>query len=370
MPIYESDLDADVPWYTMPLASTDLAKPGRQLAGDEAFIQSVFLPVLDAVAAAHGGGVIHRDVKPHNVLQLGDGRWVLSDFGVGVELDRNTTMITRSKESIGTLDYMSPEQYSNPQDCDERTDIFALGKLLLFLIVGDVHDAFRPAALPSHRFTPVLDRALQNDRQQRYLSATDMAKAFRNCLEPAPGAWEHPEVTMSSLSEQLTSGSATAETVDRLTQFLDRYRDRPDFSRRTVPYIPITLLVDLRKRTEDSFKALIRRFDEDVNSSSLDFAYCDVVANFYQRLQQAFPSDVELYKMVLSRLIQMGYEHNRWHVQDVAISLARAAQSDAMISVARMAILDHPEASAWTFENYALGTGALGVDEAIDQVTR
>lgn len=330
----------------------------------------MFVPILEAVAAAHEGGVIHRDIKPHNVLQLEDHRWVLSDFGVGVEMDRTTTTITRSQEGIGTIDYMSPEQYSDPRGCDERTDIFALGKLLLFLIVGAVHDAFRPAALPSHRFTPVLDRALQHDPDHRYQAAADMAKAFLQCLEPAPGAWEHPDVTISSLSLEFTSGTATAVTVDRLVELLRRYPGRPEFSRRTVPHIPMTLILDLRQRAEDSFKFLIGRFDEDVESSSLDFTYCDVVANFYQRLHQTYPLDVELYGLILERLIRLGYSHNRWHVQNAAVTLASAAMSDAMVSVARSVILGNPSASAWTFEGYGFGIGAPGVDDAIEEVRR
>ena len=180
MPIYESDLAANEPWYTMPLGGTDLVGPGRANVGNDTFIAEVFLPVLHAVRAAHGAGVMHRDIKPQNVLQLADLRWVLSDFGTAREIDRTTTTITRSKEGIGTFDYMSPEQYRDSALCDERTDIFSLGKLLLFLILGDIFDAFRPAALPPHRFFPVLDRALQSepDHRERPRGSRPAANSF------------------------------------------------------------------------------------------------------------------------------------------------------------------------------------------------
>jgi eukaryotic-like serine/threonine-protein kinase len=235
MPIYDADLEADLPWYTMPLAKTDLAEPGQRNAGGVDFIKEVFVPVAEAVAAAHDGGVMHRDITPHNVLQLKDDRWVLSDFGVGREIDRTTTAITRSREGIGTLDYMSPEQYRDPKSCDERTDIFAMGKLLLYLIVGGVYDPFRPAALPANQFIAVLDRALQTDPDHRYQSAAEMGRAFLDCLEPEPGAWEALEQTVARLTQEFKEGSATDSSVDRLIHLLAQHKDDRDVSRQTVP---------------------------------------------------------------------------------------------------------------------------------------
>lgn len=143
---------------------------------------------------AHARGVIHRDIKPGNVLMTEDGRAVLADFGLAWLLEG--AHLTLTGGVIGTPEYMSPEQAAgNP--IDHRSDVYALGVVLYEMLVGDrpfvaetpigvllmhLQDQ-APSVLEARPDLPaavgeVLRKALVKDPDQRYSSAGELARAF------------------------------------------------------------------------------------------------------------------------------------------------------------------------------------------------
>ena len=148
--------------------------------------------VGDALDAAHAAGLVHRDVKPANVLL--SGRHVyLSDFGLTRPIEADTRL-TDTDERLGTVDFMSPEQLRG-QRTDARSDVYALGCLLHAALTGappfrrgsaaatiTAHleaPAPRPSAHPGvdPAFDAVVARALAKDPQERYPSAGDLGRA-------------------------------------------------------------------------------------------------------------------------------------------------------------------------------------------------
>ena len=121
----------------MPLLS------GRSLADRLHEIQSA-LPVSDALVVArdvlealdhaHQQGIIHRDVKPSNILLDRDGHASLTDFGIALSLGRRRVTLTRA--SLGTPHYMSPEQIRSPKTVDHRTDVYSFGCVLYEMLTG------------------------------------------------------------------------------------------------------------------------------------------------------------------------------------------------------------------------------------------
>ena len=93
--------------------------------------------VVSALCYAHGRGVIHRDVKPDNVL-LSSGHAVVTDFGIGMALgDSSSERLTRTGIALGTPAYMSPEQASGSGTVDGRTDVYAVGCVLYEMLAGE-----------------------------------------------------------------------------------------------------------------------------------------------------------------------------------------------------------------------------------------
>jgi len=158
--------------------------------------------LLDQIAAgldyAHSRGVIHRDVKPGNVLMTDDGRAVLADFGLAWILEG--AHLTMVGGVIGTPEYMSPEQASG-EGIDHRTDVYALGVVLFEMLAGErpftaaeplgvllKHlQAPVPSLLPlrpdlSPEVDAVVQRALAKNPNERYQSAGALASAFREAF--------------------------------------------------------------------------------------------------------------------------------------------------------------------------------------------
>ncbi|MCZ7652208.1 MAG: serine/threonine protein kinase [Thermoanaerobaculia bacterium] len=91
--------------------------------------------ILDGLAALHARGVLHRDVKPGNVLLGADGRARLADLGLALPVDRDETRATSTAAIVGTLDYLSPEQALG-EDLDARSDLYSVGLVLFEMLTG------------------------------------------------------------------------------------------------------------------------------------------------------------------------------------------------------------------------------------------
>jgi Protein kinase domain len=161
-----------------------LKREGK-LAPERALV--VLAQVADALDAAHRRELVHRDVKPANVLLDEDGHAYLTDFGITKQLGAVSTDTGRM---LGTLDYLSPEQIRG-EDVDGRTDGYALGCVLYECLAGTppfrrsseaetlwAHMNDEPAALPDHpSLAPVLRRGLAKDREDRYGTCAEFVDA-------------------------------------------------------------------------------------------------------------------------------------------------------------------------------------------------
>ncbi len=149
------------------------------------------IQVCKGVGAAHKANVIHRDLKPHNILVDRKGYCKVTDFGIAmlVDLDGTTDIpdarLTATKGLLGTLAFMAPEQKSNPRLADVRTDVYGIGATLYTLLTAETRtDLFvverEPDLLDSvpEVLRPILSRAVAYKPEARFESVHALARAL------------------------------------------------------------------------------------------------------------------------------------------------------------------------------------------------
>ncbi len=139
LPLLDSGEADGLLYYVMPLVDGETLRARldreKQLPIDDSLL--IAREVADALDYAHGHGVIHRDIKPENIL-LQDGHALVADFGIALAVQQASgKRITESGMSVGTPQYMSPEQAAGERSIGARSDIYSLGAVLYEMLIGE-----------------------------------------------------------------------------------------------------------------------------------------------------------------------------------------------------------------------------------------
>jgi serine/threonine protein kinase/tetratricopeptide (TPR) repeat protein len=207
LPIYEvGESEEGVPYFSMKFApGGSLQEAAPALRGDPRKVAKLMAKVTRAVAYAHGEGILHRDLKPGNILLDGRNEPLVSDFGLAKWLDASTDL-TRTLTVFGTPGFIAPEQAEGSvSGAKPAADIYSLGAILFDLLAG------RPPFLGEHALAVIRQaaempapklrslvkgvsrdleticaRCLEREPAARYRSATDLADDLERWLEGRP----------------------------------------------------------------------------------------------------------------------------------------------------------------------------------------
>ncbi len=206
---------------------------------------ALMIELLDALEFAHEAGIVHRDIKPGNVMVDTGGHAKLTDFGVARVADPEGPQAeaTRVGAQVGTPSYMSPEQVQG-QKVDGRSDIFSAGIIFYQFLTGQkpfegtqftlqqkivMEDPVWPSALVQvpPEFDRVIARALAKDVKQRYQKARDFAVALKRILEGKPP--EDPnEVLAVPLPVPAPSAAHATHDSEAEKEFWEEVKDSDD----------------------------------------------------------------------------------------------------------------------------------------------
>ena len=234
LPLYDSGAADGLLYYVMPYVEGEslrgVLNRERQLGIEQTV--AIATGVAAALQFAHEKGIIHRDIKPENILLTG-GQPMVADFGIALAISRAAgTRLTETGLSVGTPQYMSPEQATGDRDLDARSDVYSLGAVVYEMLAGAPPHAGPTAqaiiaalltrepprlraqrrSVPEH-IDHAVHKALQTLPADRFASTTAFAEALR-LAPPSPpldtGARGHVRRRSRTVVLSLAGGIAAA----------------------------------------------------------------------------------------------------------------------------------------------------------------
>ena len=274
VPIYSVDERDGLVYFVMAMIEGDnLAKRMHDRGPmDVDEVRRILRDVADALAYAHARGVVHRDIKPDNILLDSQGRPLVTDFGIARAISEGDARLTATGMAIGTPAYMSPEQSAGEREVDGRTDLYSLGVVGYQMLTGELpfNASSTPAMLVKHiseRPTPVSQRRegippdlgravmlmLEKDPGNRFTSARDLVAALDTGVVPelpvhadqagqSSGAGARYDV-MPSRAASLPAGADALPSSEELA----RWHAVPvqEFRKKLAPYIVVNAVIVL-----------------------------------------------------------------------------------------------------------------------------
>lgn len=346
------DVNGD-PFYVMALADGSLqtriddCKDGMP----RALALEIFEKICLAMAYAHSQGVVHRDLKPQNILMYGDEPRV-ADFGLGRDQFSSTATYTQSNLPLGSFGYMAPEQQVRGlHEAKQPADVYAMGKILYHMLTG----AKSPARVDLDRVPADLQYlvhlATNDGADQRIQDCGELLDRLRVVVNADASLLASPTDQAKAAVNAMLGGGEEGGLED-LCRVLLTYPDDSALYMQYLPRIPKAIIGKLVQNRSENAKKVVENFDTLV-AGNTTFAYADTIADF---LDPAFrkSQDIDLRRLILIRLLRQGYSNNRYHVGEVFAALCRYVWSTAIYAEIIADVLKaNPEEAAFV-ERYLI----------------
>jgi serine/threonine protein kinase len=312
--IISENTDSEPYSFTMPLASGNLREYLR--AHRENSHIELFYEILHGLKVAHDNGIIHRDLKPENILlfEKENNRYqvVISDFGLGVLINRETTILTSSFVSLGTPFYCSPEQIRNARDVDKLTDIYSLGVILYDIFSNEDIPTMDFDKIPE-KYHHIIKKCTYPNKSLRYQSVDEIITDLDFIQE---ASFEKPSDILEGTQKRTFDGRPL--TQENVKQILDTYINSIGISEIFRVYLPVTydpILESMINSFPSEFETVFKAYDT-ILDEGVSFDYSDVVATFYKKVF-SFSKSIEIKSIIIQRLPVLGRNNNRFYVGEV-----------------------------------------------------
>lgn len=296
-------------YYIMPKYECSLMQVIPQLYNNYDRQYNVLTEILNGLVYLHEQGVLHRDLKPQNILYNSDTDIAISDLGFSRQVDSASDRLTRYGEAFGTQRYMSPEQFRNAEDVDERTDIYAFGKML-----EDIVTNFDSVNVPKEELVYIIEKCTESRKDKRFSSARELKNAidsvYKNILKITANGEVH--VQLSNLERGALDFSGISNLALMLiSSEMDDLIEKFFFSLSNEEY------KQLEKEQLELLKNLVKKLKDYYTGQPWGFNYTDVIGATCRRYYE-LTCDGIIRAMFLYIILEVGISHNRYYVIGVA----------------------------------------------------
>lgn len=320
MPIFKYDLNAQKPWFIMPLAEKTYEQQIEKDCSSGCVDIDAIADILNGLEQLHDLGYVHRDLNPKNVL-LHESHWKLSDFGAVLPPTGHTVTLTEGTV-IYTEQYCAPEQKSDFHSAKSSADVYSFGCIL--------HDIFgiQPRTPYSKQITEgpigfIIEKCTEINPARRPSIKVLRGMVLDTLVEIGGHCKVDDEMSGEWLERLISIEKWTDKDYDEFARFFAQL----DIKERTgghendwvyslsTPFltrIPSEALIKIAQRNDGVSAAIIEKYCEWARSTSFLFHFADTVCT---RLIAIFDNgDYAAKAMAIVALIQLGHSHNRWYV--------------------------------------------------------
>lgn len=326
VPVFESSIDSDPPYFIMQLASSTLSDEIQHSKDLNGNYLTALMDIIAALEEIHSLGIYHRDLKPQNVLNLetdGNQRYAISDFGLMSISDTQLSMITHTGMRMGSDFYTAPEIVADLRRASARSDIYSLGCILHDFVGTSDRIPCNEISDDQSPFSDIIRICTRTDPNRRFQSVADL----REALLEIDLTNEHAQTQEATDFIALIESEAELHLIQ--WQSLFTYIEK-DFHTNDVKLLMAKLSLarvnQILNLENDLSTKFALKYSEWAKSGNFDFSLCDGIAN---RLAAFYSLDDLTSKTeVLLALLYLGTNHNRWYVERKFMSYVGINMSD------------------------------------------
>ena len=305
-------------FYVMPLYSSCLSSEIPELSKDYNRQLTVINSILTGIQYLHSEGVIHRYLKPDNILYNSDTDIAITDFGLGIQISSDSSTMTQTR-NFGTYRYCSPEQELNSHDVDCRTDIYAMGKIIEDIVTDNRSDQNINSGIRM-----IIDKCTKQRKEERFNSVAELQKFINNVYYLITGASTSQQ--LDNLLLRLSSDQIGIDELINLGIELLESNDKEktetffsNISAVTFRFFENTNLVLLQ--------GLVKSICKYWNQGGWPFSYIDLIADCGSKIFK-LSDDVEIKTDVLFLITDLAIYYNRWYAMGIVRELFKDVRAD------------------------------------------
>lgn len=290
-------------FYIMPLYACSLVQAIPMIVGNAYAQYCVLNAILNGIAYLHSEGVIHRDLKPGNILYNNENDIVVTDFGLGIQYDSDSTTLTKGM-NFGTMRYCSPEQWTDMHSVDCRTDIYAIG-----MIIEDIVTNFNSISVQDPTIKYVIDKCTKKDRNDRFNKIEEL-KHFLDAYYSSLFGWQQI-TSMDELLLKLGRNQVTEVEIIDIANQVVKVSDKEkievffsNISEHNYEFLERDSLVLAR----DLVQELCKYWDQ----SGWPFSYIDTIADLGEKIY-TMSKVAEIKSLILYQIMDLAIYYNRWY---------------------------------------------------------
>ena len=321
IPILFEDLLSSTPYFIMPLADDVYTKEIERCKKNRQNPEGLG-DILNALEFLHDKGLVHRDLKPQNILKH-NGAWKLADFGL-ITQDKEilSQTITTSKQAFGTTMYCAPEQVVEFNRITPQADIYSFGAIL--------HDIFTDGNRVPYSELSALDeigqiinKCTRHKKEQRFKNI----KSIRTKLLTLLSKTQTTSKNQSDLEWQTRFANVENWDEDILENFVFYIKQSATITKLVFNQVTEDTLNLFHSLSKELFNDFCLVYLDWIYNTNFNFDYCDVVVNNIYSIYQ-HTKDVEIKSKCAVSAAELGKSHNRWYVMRYVLRMSNKEIDD------------------------------------------